>query len=362
MVSLVSESSAEVIFREDFDGYTNEWVPDQPTAFWPCTKDIGGSCTVGGYTDYPLSYMPNGQRTFDNSWNGWHTDNWGTDVRIVTGEGVNGSPCFKITYPAATCGALPKASISKWLGAEGYNEIYLRYYFKFDDSGDDKYGWYNMAHLEYKMMRNFQGVNFNALKPYQGGYYVHPDTYDGTFVPQSGSGSAFGDSIVPGFGMISTRIDWKTGNETDNRGIWGFPTDRTWAYISPLPGAADQTHVCGPIYDKNHPTNAGDFMNPQTWHCIEFHWKLSTVEPPGTPNGIFEIWLDGHYAGKGNSVFHGENWINVQSDGGMNLFGFGDNSFNCSTEHDISYYIDNIVFSTEYIGPLPSSVQNVGYE
>ena len=69
-----------------------------------------------------------GEMTNNNSWNGFRKTS--NDINVVQGVGRKGSGALEITYSSQN-GVGGEASLLKWLGEEGYDDIYLSYYFKF---------------------------------------------------------------------------------------------------------------------------------------------------------------------------------------------------------------------------------------
>ena len=80
------------------------------------------------------------------------------------------------------------------------------------------------------------------------------------------------------------------------------------------------------------------------WLCFEYHFKLDS----GVSDGAMEFWVDGEKKyGKTNL-----SWIGAPCSPGYFLNGYLMGWANSGYSNDTDIYIDNVVFSTTYIGPI----------
>lgn len=263
---------AEFYFEETFNQYTKAWTPSGSSAISPCVTDQGNSCSANS-EDIPAG------------WNGYSVDSGG-GLSIVLNEGVENSPCLKVTYPKGN--AQTKINLLKWLGAEGYNELYIKWRFKFKDSGDDRWAWGNGSQDSFgflKLARIYQGVDLNNLRPRLNYsltkiYSVHPSSYPNYIVPDWGNAGEYGDRpIIPIFyhTCVNNQFVGVSAPQSLWRNIYKYYVygegPRLSACLSPNDGVTN--HICGPIYTPDEdPTRGGEFKNPQTWHSLTFHFKL----------------------------------------------------------------------------------------
>ncbi len=93
-----------------------------------------------------------------------------------------------------------------------------------------------------------------------------------------------------------------------------------------------------PIFDANH---------ADRWYCIEAHVKLND---PGQSNGIQEFWIDGKLEARKANL----NFVRSYNGYAINAL-FFENFWNAGAPQQEERYFDNIVVSTQAIGP---EVQN----
>ena len=89
-----------------------------------------------------------------------------------------------------------------------------------------------------------------------------------------------------------------------------------------------------PIFDSAH---VGQ------WHSIETHMKLNDAR---SDNGVFELWIDGSLEAQETSL----NWLGSYDAYGINTL-FIENYWNDGSPQRQERYIDNLVVSTQPIGP-----------
>jgi hypothetical protein len=86
-----------------------------------------------------------------------------------------------------------------------------------------------------------------------------------------------------------------------------------------------------------------DSVHDGIWYCVESHVKLND---PGTSNGIQEFWIDGNLDARRDSL----NFVVSYTDYAINAVLF-ENYWNSGSVQLQERYFDNIVVSTQPIGP-----------
>ena len=68
-------------------------------------------------------------------WTGYIDHNSNNFLGIINDEGRGNSPALKIgpDYGGSAGDPFDQVGLVKWLGEEGYDELYIRYYLKYDD-------------------------------------------------------------------------------------------------------------------------------------------------------------------------------------------------------------------------------------
>ena len=92
-----------------------------------------------------------------------------------------------------------------------------------------------------------------------------------------------------------------------------------------------------PIFDSQH---------DGIWYCIEHHIKL---HDPGQSNGVQEFWIDGNLEARRDSL----NFVDTWTDYAINAV-FFENYWNSGSPQLQRRFFDNIVVSTQLIGPVVS--------
>jgi len=94
-------------------------------------------------------------------------------------------------------------------------------------------------------------------------------------------------------------------------------------------------------YNKSKP----DLIESGKWHCVEFMAKLST---PGKEDGEVRLWVNGKLVSEYTDVpLRDENHPDLKMD-----MVFMAPYFHPGSPKDQTHYLDEIVISTEYIGPV----------
>jgi len=86
-----------------------------------------------------------------------------------------------------------------------------------------------------------------------------------------------------------------------------------------------------------------DSLHDGIWYCIEHHIKLND---PGQSNGVQEFWIDGNLEARRDGL----NFVDTWTDYAINAV-FFENYWNSGSPVTQERYFDNIVVSTQPIGP-----------
>jgi hypothetical protein len=291
-------AQAEIIFQDDFN-YT--WTPPSSPDWelYPCTKLEGGACT-NGISNYPISKYVAGERNNSNSWNGWKRTNDSYSISIEDSVGRDGSGGLKITYPTGN-GISGEVGLIKWLGQE-YDEVYIRWYFRFEDEGNDRWSWGSGTSDSFgfwKLGRIYQGIDPLHMRHKAddaNNYFPHPNSYPDYTIPYFGnSGGPLTRPLVIDFLAVAQWDEWP--GTMDNvlwrayhryRAYGGHPVNPL-SFITPDDGSSD--YVCGPLYTAAEDVDkAGEFKLPQTWHSLEMHIRLREMSLTGA--SIPAIYID----------------------------------------------------------------------
>jgi hypothetical protein len=329
-----TDAFSGLIFRDDFNGFSNGWTPSVSTGgakFYP-----GGSLIT-----YEPSSTPAAERNNSNSWNGWIR--WGNNtIEIDSTSGIDDTPCLKIGYEPTS--PMNQVGLFKWLGMPGYKELYIRWYFKFDNDwrwGDGSNG----SMVYFKTMRIWTGVDLKNL----GGKSITSVLdfpYGITLNWQDDNSGSFSPHVLAKF-VNNTTVDVPTCPSDGN----GPPCNinKWWKATSTYGQLAYWT---GGIDANGYFINNGKLGKPeQTWNCIEHHIKLR--DNIGTRNAIYEVFINGIKIGEPDDYYDSNPYISA--DGGlMNWIVLADNGTGGQFWPERRYlYIDNFVVSTTPIGPIP---------
>ncbi|MCP4709459.1 MAG: hypothetical protein GY869_12600, partial [Planctomycetes bacterium] len=276
-------------------------------------------------------------------WNGWVKYGNNT-IDIVKGEGVNGSSCLRVGYEHTS--PMNQVGLFKWLGLPGSKELYIRWYFRFDD----RWRWgngQNGSMVYFKTLRigqnrdlnNLNGKSPNNTTDYPSGLVFNwQDDCYGSFSPHVYAKFVY-NTPVP---VPACPSD---GNGPPcNINKWWRPTTR----LGQL-----ETYT-GEINSLGYFVNNGLDGNPsQTFHSIEHHIRLR--DRSDTPNAIYEVWIDGQKIGPPDDLYKSNPYVSAEG-GLMNWITLADNGTGGQFWPDVRYlYIDNFVISTTPIGQIPPS-------
>jgi len=191
---------------------------------------------------------------------------------------------------------------------DGYEEVYVRYYTKFDEN--------------YRAVRN-HGSNLGGR--------------DVTMKDAAWVGMA-------GILDVSSRGYFYSG--TQPRGELGSPKLEMGFYSYHL----DKKGPWGENYEvrKKIPINVG------TWHCVERHMKLNSVnttKADGNADGLEELWIDGELSIRKEGVR-----LRRVPQVHITFFSLETYYHGLPEEFDhanpIKIYFDNVVIARKYIGPM----------
>ncbi len=322
IIWLPNISFPEVIFEDDFDGFSSGWLP----------SDMGtGHHVTGGTAESPGKGEPYG-------WTGWvdhHSDNF---IGIVTGEGRDGTPCLKIGAEPAHS-PYEQVGLIKYLGPTGYSELYIRYYVKYDDNwrwGDGTNG----SQYYHKWLRIWQDVQVDEVLGYTGNL---SDEHNRGFLLITTMDDDYG-SFDPFFMGTFSQDTASNSVEPPYTSMWSY------RWVDSDTGGFVENH-----FGNIEPN--GNWSTTQTWHSVEVHLKLATSLESG--DGIFEMWIDGikqdhptETAHRDRGVLEHDEMPTPQYGTGMNYIGLHDNGTGNQLWPDYRYvWIDDFIVSTESIGP-----------
>jgi len=223
-------------------------------------------------------------------------------ARIVDG-GRSGGHALHLTAVNRN-GGESGAGVSYWIGDQGYERLYLRYYIKF--AAD-----YDQGNL------NHTGVALTGMA---------------------------GDNKWRGTGTAGIRP------KGDDYFIASFETWRDWGRVQPPGYSYFYTYWMGMTRDKDGHF-WGNMLAPEPtsrrliprdrWTCCEIMVKVNT---PGEADGELAAWIDG----KLYEHYRGFEW---RSSPDVRLKRFGLDVYIHQARQDNSVDYDDVVLSTGYIGP-----------
>ncbi len=192
---------------------------------------------------------------------------------------------------------------------EGHDEVYIRYYIKFDD--------------EYRAVRN-HGANL-------GGRDLEKE--DAAWVGMAG----IRDVSSRGYFYSGVQPRGESGSEELEIGFYSYHLDKKGQW--------------GENYEvkKRIPIKVGN------WYCIERHMKLNSVDPgkpdPANADGIEELWIDGQLTIRREGVrFRRVPHLRITYFSMGNYYHGLPEQY--GSDHPIKVYFDNVVIAKKYIGPI----------
>ncbi len=361
-------SYAGIIFEDDFSG-----LPSYPKPL-TCTDGIVVS-TYTGTTNNTIPTASGGTISATRpGWDGYRC-NSGQSLDIIAGMGHDGSPVARYGW-GLNPSALAVNLFKHLTGTQnrGYSEIYARYRFKFDDTWKSGSNGENMSFWKWIRLWQYRTPNNVATGEWCESDVAHSGCAtkeDSRYVIANFIGHPGGSKNACIASQWSDNIDNHSSNPIGYKGWYddydpntlndGCLGSFTWDNGSTYPLKIQKSGGTYPGYFTG--CNGTTCTPAQTWHTIEWHFKLSTESSPG--NGVFEVWLDGNkqklpnnktpYGGmQGSGGTSGVTYFNTQAyQGGMNFLTVMDNmtDWNSGWTSAKYFYIDDVVVSTSYIGP-----------
>lgn len=343
---LAFNANAEVLFEDNFDDHS-DWGPTQNS--WPTTTSVSSS---NGATDgsTACSTCPDGTAEYrgyyiaSSAWDSYkgedtlqiNDDNYrGDSGKALTlwMEPINSSHCDGGTYWCSD----GQLSVSL---PDSYDEIYIRYYIKFDSS----FVWdVTNSSSKGKFLRATHLHEIDGESMYAFGY-------DGNHFP-----AVFLDFSDQGIYSI------------DNTQVRLMPRFQSSYHegATPDPDYLTNNDYEGYFVSGGTGTNGNktfeELLGDGEWHCIEL--RLEGNSAMGEEDGEWQTWIDGTSVALRTNVAWadevyncaGGNCINPPDDFvGWNWVSIGGNFYNryyASTVQTEQWYaIDDLVISTTYVG------------
>jgi len=275
---------SQIIFEDNFDN-SPEWhaKPKPEGYYFEGPPNWDGYSNAQDYYGHPL----------------FNVDS--TDPRGSSGKSLRVYYEYFDTGPKVTGGRIFKFLTDPHDGTKGYEEIYIRWYQKFNiwDWPDTKYAFL-------KMIRVYLGRD--ADEP-----CWHCESHVKWFLILQARGGP--PAVRPNF------FDITIGN-----------------------------NINGTYTKKQINFNNVHLPDPGEWHCYELHVKLNTIYPTVKDDAFCEFYIDGQKA------FEYNNFRLREDDIKINLIYLADNMHNLWEKEqtgtdEIDYSIDDVVISTSYVGP-----------
>lgn len=310
---LSCNSFAAVIFEDNFNNHPNGW---EPVEF--------GTKITGGTNQNPGRNEP-------APWTGYKAGT-GASVEIVVGEGRNDSGALRYGFEPST--TWPGVGLHKWLGPEGYSELYIRFYVRYEQ----EWNWGLASSGYFKVMRLWQNVSTEDVLGISG-KTIDDETNRGfmLLLTQNAQGAH------PVYEYLCTHNDGlhSAGGAVSLLQYYPYNSSSTQGFLENHFGAID---------------SAGDWTSTQSWHSIELHVKLASPWP--ADDGVYELWIDGIKQDKYTNVYNAKStrtYKNMPTEKlgvGINYFILQDNGA-LSKDWPTAYHVfyDDVVISTTYVGP-----------
>jgi hypothetical protein len=314
---LPSLASGGVIFSDNFDSFTSGWTPQAGAGH----HVTGGDAGDPGYGE-------------PGDWTGYINQDAGNYLAIVTGEGRNGTPCLKIA-PNPSQTPWDQVGLAIWLGETGYEEIYIRYYVKYDNAwrwGDGTNGSVTYQ----KWLRIWQDVALAEILGQEGNMSSEAARGALVFTTTDDESADFSPFFNGTF--LKNAVDDTLGSVGR---MYYYPWDAsaTAGFIETHFGNID---------------GSGYWDDTQAWHCLEIHIKLA--DSWAGPNGEFHIYIDGVELKDPTYTIACTTMPTAKKGVGINYIGIHDNGTGNQLHGTYKYlYIDDFVVSDTYIGPVDAT-------
>ena len=164
----------------------------------------------------------------------------------------------------------------------------------------------------------------------------------GAINPETGNGCPGGGNPADGTNGFSARADWKSSNSYGAIYNYVYHADQPTDYGESL------------MWDDGALGQIKGQSDRGEWHHYEMRVVINT---PGKYDGIIQAWYDGVFAAeRKNYRFRTADTFAVDCFYFSTYFGGGDSSY--APSKDEYAYFDNIVISTERIGPITYKTQS----
>jgi hypothetical protein len=192
---------------------------------------------------------------------------------------------------------------------EGYDDLYVRYYLKFDEG--------------YRAVRN-HGANLGGRDLTR---------HDAAWVGMAG----IRDVSARGYFYSGVQPRGDLGSRQLEIGFYSYHLDKRGPW--------------GENYDvqRRIPVEVG------SWHCVERHMKLNSVDPtqtdPANPDGLEELWIDGQPTIRKQGVrFRRVPQLRITFFSLETYYHGLPKQY--GRQDPIRVYVDNVVIARQYVGPV----------
>lgn len=293
------------------------------------------------------------QANAPTGWDGAKTG--GGRIDGAAGEGVGGSVAMKITYNQASTNLA--VSLLKHLTGDhstGYDDLYIRYKIRLPN--DTRIGRDNTALAYWKLGRLWQNTGTEE-PPLAGGGWTEQRVDSYYTVMKFGSG-------LPRWGIeaemtfaenLNQTTSGSTGSSPRATVDWYQSGSDAQGYHTTFDGHWDA--IGGGALEFDHTTRYLLDNTNQTWHTIEWRFKLSSTDTSN--DGIWQLWFDGVEQISPNVIGgidqpvdspHTNNSMITAAKPGFNFFTFMDNLSGFANDQPFVVYVNDVVVSTERIG------------
>jgi hypothetical protein len=321
LLSIPSNLWCEIIFYDNFDSHV-DWSPDQTVA---------SSCYDGcsGIPEGYFAYYVDG--TVFSSDPGHNTLN-------ITAENYRGSGGKALTFWSESNGGGSlwgsDGLLSVKLPDTGYDEIYIRFYIKFQKS----WKWAIGMNSQQKLVRASHYIGSNPTAFFETGN--HKGLWIGDLAKWNNGTSNV--SYVPAYRYENIYFPNNAIPSRNRSDVKYFPPDGSYG---------------GGGIDFGDPEMMGD----GNWHCWEFYLKRNSAV--GIADGVHRFWQDEKLVYEANNIAFADQGSVSDPRKKWNYVTLGGNNHNLyadvSTRSEQWYAIDDFVISTEYIGPDNCTVHDL---
>lgn len=350
---MISQGMGQIIFSDNFDSHSN-WSPTQKTGGQVNAASSSDSQELpsgGGYDYYCIdgsSYSDKGENTLN------------IDSHVFMGTSGKAFIFYSEKQNTNGWGNDGLLGIQLPGGETGYNEIFIRFYVKFQAG----WRWQSNADIGQKMLHVAHHKSSDSKQAFFSITENKPRAFFKIYKVQNGiqGSDVLGEPTVSKFNGLSNPnypegAIYFPGGSYGGDGIdYNSDRDTYRAALSQKYGSS--ADLVDPIFTAigNPQFQAANFpagmFGDGDWHCWEFQLKMNSAA--GATDGVFSFWQDGIKIYSFNDI----DWI--ESGGGnpkdrqWNYVWLGGNNNNvyssASEESEQWYAIDNLVISTTPIG------------